>query len=319
MPSRVVVLISYKLSPANVQRIKEFSSDIEVHYAEEPSSIEKLLPRATVLFGELDSKLLPAAMNLEWVHLAFAGVEKILYPEFVDSKITLTSSKGLHKHQMTELLFGMMLSFTRRLFSYREFQASKKWDISPFRESELLRGKTIGILGLGTIGSEISRTAKSFGMQVIGLRKNRSLPSEHINLLLSIDELPVLLRESDHIVVALPLTTETRNLITMREFNLMERKPYFYNLARGTIVNEADLVDALRENKIRGAGLDVFAEEPLDASSPLWEMENVIITPHIGGLVPHYMREAVGLFLENLRRYLKGEQLLNVVDKPRGY
>lgn len=319
MPSKPVLLVSYKLSASNLQLIRSVSDDAKVLYAEDPSEIEKLLPQATVLFGDLKSKHFPAAKYLKWVHLAFAGVDRILYPEFVESDIVLTSSKGLHRHQMTELLFGMMLCFTRSLSAYNKLQQSKKWDVSPYRESNLLNGKTIGILGMGMIGSEIAKVAKAFGMRVIGLRKNPSAHAEHVDLLLGMDELPRLLAESDHIVVVLPLTAETRNLITKREFDSMERKAYFYNLARGAIVNEADLVEALRHGKIKGAGLDVFAEEPLDVSSPLWEMENVMITPHVGGLVPHYMRGAVELFLENLRRYLNGEEMLNVVDKRRGY
>ncbi len=319
MPSKLVLLVAYKLSPSNLQRIKDLSSDIEVLYAEEPSQIQELLPKADVLFGPLNRELFQLTKNLRWVHLAYAGVDRILFPEFVISDITLTSSKGLHKHQITELLFGMMLTFTRRLTTLRKLQDGKKWDISPYREMELLDERTIGILGLGTIGSEIAKVAKAFGMRVIGLRKKPLVPPEHVDLLLGPDNLSQLLRESDHIVVALPLTAETRHLITKKEFDLMERQPYFYNLSRGAIINEIDLIEALGQKKIRGAGLDVFEEEPLDTTSALWAMENVIITPHIGGFVPHYMRVAVGMFLENLKRYLRGEELFNVVDKRRGY
>ena len=120
-------------------------------------------------------------------------------------------------------------------------------------------------------------------------------------------------------VVILPLTAETKNHITMKEFDLMALKPYFYNLARGPIVNTKDLVEALRKGKIKGAGLDVFDEEPLDKESPLWQMENVVITPHVGGLLPHYFKEAIALFEENLKRFLSGRELLNLVDKKKGY
>jgi D-2-hydroxyacid dehydrogenase (NADP+) len=165
----------------------------------------------------------------------------------------------------------------------------------------------------------MAKAAKGFDMHVVGLKKNPSLPVENVDVLLGMNDLPELLRGSDHIVVVLPLTVETKNLITEREFGLMERKPFFYNLARGPIVNTRDLVKALAEGKIKGAGLDVFEEEPLDKGSPLWGMENVIITPHVGGLIPHYTREAINFFLENLKRYLKGEELLNVVNKQIGY
>ncbi len=319
MPLESVVLVTYKLSPSNLQRITGLSPEIKVLYTPETSEIKKHLPEAEILFGDLDAELFPLAKKLKWVQLAFAGVDQILFPEFVASNIVLTTCRGLQKDQLTELLFGMMLTFTRKLDILRKLQANKKWDISPFRETDVLHGKTIGILGLGSIGSEMAKVAKAFGMRVIGFKKHSSVPAEHVDLVVGKDELHLLYETSDHIVVVLPLTAETRNLITRNEFDLMGRSPYFYNFARGAIVIEADLIDALRQKKISGAGLDVFENEPLKPTSPLWEMENVIITPHIGGLVPSYMRQVTDLFLENLERYLRGKRLMNMVDKTRGY
>jgi D-2-hydroxyacid dehydrogenase (NADP+) len=319
MPSRFLILATYDLSPKNIQRIKGASSAIEVVATADPEKIRMTLPKATVVFGELKPEFMPLATKLRWVHSPYAGVENVLFPEFVESDITLTCSKGVHVHQMTELLLGMMLMFTRRLSAYRRLQERREWNTSPYRETQLLAGSTIGILGLGRIGSQMAKVARGFGMNVIGLRRNSSIPVEYVDILVGREGLPRLLRESDHIVIILPLTAETRNLITMREFDMMELKPYVYNLARGPIVNTEDLIDALRTGKIKGAGLDVFDEEPLDEKSPLWGMENVIMTPHIGGLVPHYFDGAIDLFIQNLRRFLSGEELLNVVDKQKGY
>jgi D-2-hydroxyacid dehydrogenase (NADP+) len=319
MPSEFLILVTYDLSSKNIQRIKGASSAIEVVATADPEKIRMTLPKATVVFGELKPEFMPLATKLRWVHSPYAGVENVLFPEFVARDITLTCSKGIHVHQMTELLFGMMLAFTRRLSSYSRLQERREWNTSPYRETQLLAGSTIGILGLGKIGSAMAKAAKGFGMTVIGLRRNSSIPVEHVDVLVGREELPRLLRESDHIVIILPLTAETRNLVTIREFDMMELRPYVYNLARGPIVNTGDLVEALRAGKIKGAGLDVFDEEPLDERSPLWGMENVIITPHIGGLVPHYFDGAIDLFIQNLRRFLSGEELLNVVDKHKGY
>jgi D-2-hydroxyacid dehydrogenase (NADP+) len=319
MPSELLILAPYDLSPKNIQRIKGASSAIEVVATADPEKIRMTLPKATVVFGELKPEFMTLARKVKWVHSPYAGVENVLFPEFVASDITLTCSKGIHAHQMTELLFGMMLMFTRRLSAYRRLQERREWNTSPYRETQLLAGSTIGILGLGKIGSAMAKAAKGFGMKVIGLRRNASSPVEHVDILVGREGLPRLLRESDHIVIILPLTAETRDLITMREFDMMESKPYVYNLARGPIVNTEDLIDALRTGKIKGAGLDVFDEEPLDEKSPLWGMENVIMTPHIGGLVPHYFDGAIDLFIQNLRRFLSGEELLNVVDKQKGY
>jgi D-2-hydroxyacid dehydrogenase (NADP+) len=319
MSSDLFILVTQKLSPSNIQRIKEISPIVDVIATPDQKEIDVNLPEAEVVFGEVTPESFPLARKLKWVHCPYAGVDRALFPEFVRSDVILTSSKGLHKHQMTEHLFGLMLMLTRKLHAYRSYQMERKWDTSPFREIQLLVDRTLGILGVGTIGAQIAKAAKGFGMRVVGLRKDPSLPVENVDVLLGMNDLPQLLRGSDHIVVVLPLTVETENLITEREFSVMERKPFFYNLARGPIVNTRNLIKALREGKVRGAGLDVFENEPLDKESPLWGMENVIITPHVGGLIPHYISEAMNFFLENLKRYLKGEELMNVVDKERGY
>jgi D-2-hydroxyacid dehydrogenase (NADP+) len=319
MPSELLILVPYDLSSKNIQRLKDASSAVDVVATGDLEKIRNTLPKATVVFGELKPEFMPLARKVKWVHSPYAGVENVLFPEFMASDITLTCSKGIHIHQMTELLFGMMLMFTRRLSAYRRLQERREWNTSPYRETQLLAGSTIGILGLGKIGSAMAKAAKIFGMKVIGLRRNSSTPVDHVDVLLGREGLPRLLRESDHIVVMIPLTAQTRNLITMKEFDMMELKPYLYNLARGPIVDTKALIDALRAGKIKGAGLDVFDDEPLDKESPLWGMENVIITPHIGGLVPHYFEGAIDLFIQNLRRFLSGEELLNVVDKQKGY
>jgi D-2-hydroxyacid dehydrogenase (NADP+) len=319
MPSELLILVPYDLSPKNIKRIKGASSGIEVVATADPEKITMTLPKATVIFGELKPEFMALATKVKWVHSPYAGVENVLFPEFVASNITLTCSKGLHVHPMTELLFGMMLKFNRRLSAYGRLQERREWNTSPYRETQLLAGSTIGILGLGKIGSAMAKAAKGFGMTVIGLRRNSTIPVEHVDVLVGREGLPRLMRESNHIVIILPLTAETRNLVTMREFDMMVLNPYVYNLARGPIVSTEDLIEALRTGKIKGAGLDVFDEEPLDEKSPLWGMENVIITPHIGGLVPHYFDGAIDLFIQNLRRFLNGEELLNVVDKQKGY
>jgi len=319
MPSDLIILVTHNLAPPDVQRIKAVSPSIEVIATDDQKKIASSLSEATVVFGQIKPDYLPLAKNLRWVHSPYAGVDDVLFPEFVASDIILTCSRGLHKHQMTEHLFGLMLAFTRRLLVYRSYQSEKKWDTSPYRETHLLANSTLGILGVGAIGTEMAKVAKGFGMHVIGLKKDPSVFVENVDVLLGPKDLLRLLQTSDHVVVVLPLTRETRNLITKKEFDLMERKPFFYNLARGAIVNTGDLIEALKRGKIKGAGLDVFEQEPLDKASPLWEMENVIITPHVGGLIPHYIREAIGSFLENLSRFVRGENLVNVVDKQRGY
>ncbi|CUS81143.1 D-isomer specific 2-hydroxyacid dehydrogenase, NAD binding domain, partial [Candidatus Kryptonium thompsonii] len=162
------------------------------------------------------------------------------------------------------------------------------------------------------------KVAKAFGMYVIGMKRTKT-KVEYVDEVVTRAEMQHLLENSDFIVVVLPLTDETHHLIGEKEFNMMKKKPYFFNIGRGAVVDEKALINALKEGKIRGAGIDVFEDEPLPSDSPLWEMENVLVTPHIAGLFPNYWEEPTNLFIENFKRYINGKELINVVDKLAGY
>jgi phosphoglycerate dehydrogenase-like enzyme len=179
----------------------------------------------------------------------------------------------------------------------------------------------VGIVGLGSIGKDVARLAKAFDMRVVALRKSakRVTRSRYVDLMLPSKQLPVLLTQSDFVVLTLPLTPETKNLIGERELRTMKSTAYLINVARGGIVDEDILIRALSENWIAGAGLDTFVTEPLPPDSRLWDLTNVILSPHIAGSVPNIDVTVTKLFCENLRRYLNGKKLLNVVDKKKGY
>jgi phosphoglycerate dehydrogenase-like enzyme len=196
-------------------------------------------------------------------------------------------------------------------------QAEYQW--KRFYVTDLSRC-TLGLIGLGSIGQRVAQNARSFGMRVIATR--RTLTKEfipEIDELVPRDRLEYLLKESDFVVLALPLTPATRNYIGERELRVMKPSAFLINISRGGLLDESALIDALQEQRLAGAGLDAFQMEPLPPENPLWHMDGVIITPHIGGLSPYLVENANRLFMENLRRYLIGKPLLNVFDRDRGY
>ncbi|MCS7228471.1 MAG: D-2-hydroxyacid dehydrogenase [Candidatus Kryptonium sp.] len=313
------VIITHRIRSSLVEKIiSQIGDKADIVFDPEKKEIDNVIESVEIIFGDFKREHFIKAKNLRWVHLGYAGVDMILYPEVVNSDVILTCSKGIHQFHMTEFLFGMILTLTRKFDKIYENQKLKKWDKQIAKDFESLYGKTMGILGLGNIGRQIAKVAKAFGMYVIGLKRTKA-EVENVDEVITKDEIDRLLENSDFIVVALPLTEETYHLIGEREFEMMRKKPYFFNIGRGAVVDEKALINALRSGRIRGAGLDVFEEEPLSSDSPLWEMGNVLITPHISGLFPNYWEEPVNLFIENFRRYVNGREMLNVVDKKVGY
>jgi len=269
-----------------------------------------------VTWGWMDIRsLYLAAPRLKWVHALSAGVEMLTFPEIQASDTILTNSKGIHGIPLSEHVFAMILAFSRGFNLLFRRQQEKKWERVPTDE---VHEKTIGIVGLGSIGREIAKKAKGLGMEVVATK--REMTAEiFVDKLYRADQLHEMLGVVDFLVVALPLTEETTGLFTLKEFAAMKPSAYFFNIARGAIVRETDLVEALRRGLIKGAGLDVFAAEPLPEDSPLWEMENVIISPHIGALSPYYLDRAVKLFVDNLTRYTQNREMFNIIDKAKGY
>ncbi|MGA1820170.1 MAG: D-2-hydroxyacid dehydrogenase [Thermoplasmatota archaeon] len=294
---------------------------------------EEMLIDADILFTRILPEDPSKYPRLKWVHFMWEGIDTIS-EDFRSSDVLLTNSRGIHARQVAEHVFMYMLAHSRKLFDYRKNQESRFW--LPWKDQPLLgtlNGKTLGIVGYGAIGREVSRIAKGFNMHVNAVKKDPegAAQSPHSmssggdqfdpgpDKIMGPDGLDQLLNESDHIVLALPLTDETIDMFGKREFGSMKKGAFFVNVGRGALVNEDELIRSLEEGHLSGAGLDVFREEPLPATSPLWSMENVIITPHssVGGDPADEL--VVGLFCENLDRYLKGEDMINVVDKRRGY
>ena len=302
------------LERKHINQINQVSEDVTVLVNE---NVLDVIPEVDILIaGKLDKDILEKAEKLQWVHTLAAGVDRLLFPEFVESDIVLTNSSGVHPVPISEHVLGMMLMFSRRLNESVKNQLHKEWKRPVPAE---LYGKTLGIIGFGSIGERIGYLGKCFGMYVVGLKRNIDYKTDSAHELVPLDKLDDLLNRSDFVVLSLPLTKDTNHLISEREFGVMKDTACIINISRGKIICEEDLVKALQAKEIAGACLDVFEEEPLPVESPLWELDNVIVTPHYAGSTPEYFNRAIDIFCDNLRRFLKGEEMVNVVDKKRGY
>ncbi len=263
---------------------------------------------------------LAVARELRWIHSPAAGVGGLMYPEMVASPVIITNSRGMHAETIAEHVIGVIIALFRRFPLAVKRQAEHQWAKDELSGVRLLHGQTLGIVGLGAIGSTIARLAAAFGMRVIATRRHPEAPRPAgVDQVLPPSQLGDLLAASDVVVLAAPLTAETRWLIRSAELHQMKRDAFLVNIARGKLVTEEDLATELAAGTIAGAALDVFEHEPLDPASPLWDLPNVIITPHTSGFRADYWDAAVDLFAENLRHYEKGEPLINLVDKTAGY
>lgn len=260
---------------------------------------------------------------LRWVHSGAAGVGSSLFPEMRESDVVLTNSAGLHAEPLAEHALALMLHFARGLDVAAAARRRRGWAHaelagrgSPVRE---LAGATVGVVGYGGIGSAVGRRASAVGMRVLGMRRRPEESAGEVARMFGPDGLDELLERSDYVVLSVPETPETERLIGLRELSLMGQDGVLINVSRGGVVDEEALVQMLREGGLRGAGLDVFEEEPLPPDHPFWGMDQVVITPHTGAVSPRFWERETDLILENVRRYRRGEPLVNVVDKARGY
>ena len=269
--------------------------------------------------------ILRAGEALRWVHSGAAGVASVVTPALRGSGVVFTNSAGVHAPAVAETALAMMLHFARGLDVAVRAQAEGEWRTEPFDAeasvSRELDGATVGIIGYGGIGREVARRAAAFGMRILALRRHPDLSMESggVTVLAGRGALDRLLAESDYVVLAAPETRETRGMIDVRAFERMKSGAVLVNVSRGPLVDEEALVRALRGGSLRGAGLDVFAVEPLPAGHPLWRLPNVLVTPHVSGCSGRFWEREAELILDNLSRYLRGRDLRNVVDLDAGY
>lgn len=320
MPRPEVIAVNAPLSRELLATIEQAAPDAVLIPPAELKRDAAAIQRAEVLFTHsIRPDRLREAGKLRWIQTAGAGVEWLLVPEVVARELTITNASGVHAEPIAEHVFGLMLALARRLPQVLAQQRERRWDGAPFLQGvPTLAGSTLAILGIGAIGKHIAAVAAAFGMRVIGTRRSAA-PVPHVERVYRPEELPEVLEQAHFVVDALPLTAATRGVIGAPEFERMRRDAVLVNIGRGGTVRTDDLVAALREARIAGAGLDVTDPEPLPAEHPLWTLDNVIITPHFSGGRPGYMERVTEIFVENLRRYRAGEPLTNVVNLREGY
>ncbi len=300
--------------------IRRAAPQLEVRGSRDKDEITSLLGDIEVAAGSFPRDLLAKAPNLKWFQQWGAGADWLLkYSDAAEHPFTLTNVSGIHAVPISEHVLAFMLAFARGLPGAVRDQVKHRWRKADERSVIELAGKTVLLIGVGAIGERTAKLAAALGMRVWGVRRDPSKEVEYVERMVARGELRTLLPDADFVILTVPLTEETRHVMSADEFGLMKDSSYLINIGRGGTVNEADLIRALKEGQIAGAGLDVFEEEPLPEDSPLWEMENVIVTAHYSGDTPHYDERALKIFLENLRLYERGEALTHVVDKRRGY
>lgn len=333
------ILSSRQLTPYQLGRLQVTVPDADiVHFwAQSGSEIEQAMTPATeVLFTGRGDYSFAHATGLRWVQMENAGIDHIHDTPLWHTALPIASANGAHLPHLPEYVLTMLLAWAHRLPELLAYQGQGYW--FPGKDIHQLwprpvHGRTLGIVGYGAIGREIARMAKALGMRIVATRRpggslryegysppglgdpDGRLPDAWFTL----EELPALLRQSDYVVLGVPLFARTHHLIGAAELAHMQPHALLINIGRGKLIDQDALLAALQAKRIGGAVLDVTTPEPLPPDHPLWRQENVLITPHLAGHIEHHFDNVVDLFAENLRRYLAGEPLLNLVERALGY
>ncbi len=317
-------------------KIQEAAGEMGVvNCADEAAALAEM-PEADAFLGKLTPPMLAASTRLSWVQSPTASLEHYVFPELVEHPCTLTNMRGLFSDNIADHVFGYLLCFARNFHTYVRRQMESRWApvggekarvafatgpayVSPIDlRHQNLADQTLGVIGFGSIGREVARRGAAFGMRVIAADPVPQQAGEGIELWPS-ERMDDLLAESDYVVICAPHTPDTEGSFGAEQFRRMKSGAYMINIGRGVIVKLADLVAALEAGEIAGAGLDVYETEPLPPESPLWGMENVILTPHVAGYSPRIAERHLGVILENVGRFVRGEPLKNGVDKANWF
>jgi phosphoglycerate dehydrogenase-like enzyme len=313
----------WKLPDRDREQLEERLPGVRIVVADSQDRLAEEIGDATVYFGfSFPEPLFGRAKRLRWIHSASAGIEANLFPALVESDVILTNSTGLHEICIPEHVLALVFAFARNLPAAFRLKQEHRWDrIEPLRRGGIreLSGSNLAILGVGPIGRALVGKAAGLGMHVRVMRRHAGRPVAGAEHVVGPEALHELLGWAHFVVLAVPLTAETRHLIGADELRSMRSDAVLINIARGEVVDQDALVEALRAGTIAGAGLDVTTPEPLPADHPLWELPNAILTPHISGYTPGYFPSVLALFADNLGRFVKDAPLRNLVDKRLGY
>ena len=312
------VLINDHLDDYHLTQIQSTSEDVDLVIPDSSGDALDVMPEIDIIFGGMSRDMFKRAESLKWVQTWGAGVDGMMYAEFVHSEVILTSAKGTVGVHLSEHAMALLLGLTRGIA--RAIRTTDWNERMPIRHASWeLIDKTMGIVGLGGTGCDVAIRAHAFGMKIIAVDPEDVDVPDCVETCWKMDRFYDLLSASDIVVVCCPLTEETRGLFDRMAFEKMQNHALLINVTRGKIMDDASLVEALKTGQIAGAGLDVTPQEPLPGDHPLWNMPNVIITPHTAGGSPNRQDRIVNLFCENLRRFLKGEDMLSVIEKKKGY
>jgi phosphoglycerate dehydrogenase-like enzyme len=315
------VAITFELDPDQWERLRRDFPEVEFVEALGEAGINEAIPSADVVFGgSLTGEQLSAAVRLRWVQAFSAGINRFPLDDLRTRAVTLTTASGAHSIQIAENILGMMLAFAIRLPDFFQAQQARHWERGEIASTKFeLDGATLLVAGLGGLGIGLSKKSSCLGMRVIGVRNRPLAPPEGVDEVVTRDRLLDALGRADHVALCLPLTQETTDFLGEQELRAMKPSAYVYNAGRGKSINREALLRALREGWIAGAGLDVTDPEPLPPEDPLWSFPNVILTQHTSGASRCQDRRVTDIFAKNLRRFLNGAPLTNVVDFDRGY
>lgn len=303
--------------PAGMERLE---ADAELTYTDAAGLADALRGAEALLlwdyFSEAVRDAWPSAGSLRWLHVAAAGVDKLLFPELVASEVVVTNARGIFDRAMAEFVLGSILAVAKDIHRSHDLQSARKWQR---RETRLISAETALVVGTGAIGRETARLLRVAGMDVRGAGRTARSGDPDFGEVVASADLNAHVGWADHVVVTAPLTDDTRGLISEDVLAAMKPGSHLVNVGRGQIVDEAALVSALRDGPVEAASLDVFEVEPLPVESPLWTMPGVAVSAHMSGDYEGWRQALADQFVDNARRWLSGDRLLNVVDKQRGF
>jgi phosphoglycerate dehydrogenase-like enzyme len=288
--------------------------EVVIHAASKEAEVGKFIEQTDILMTiRISDDLIKKASNLKWVHAMTTGVDYLVNLPSLKKEVILTSTRGIHGPQVSEMAFLLMLALNRNFPEVVRNQDKGVWERW---QGRLLWKKKVGILGVGVIGEEIARKAKAFGMEVFGIDIiKRKL--DCIDAFYGPEDIVKVAKEVDYLVIVAPNTPETEKIVDSKVFSAMKPTAFLLNLGRGELVDEEALIRVLKSGKIAGAGLDTYLQEPLPQGHPFWGMKNVIVSPHVAGMSDIYVEQALTIFEENLRRFIKGEKrnLINLMER----
>jgi phosphoglycerate dehydrogenase-like enzyme len=284
---------------------------------------EEIVDAEVAITWSIRPEQVNSAKKLRWIHSTAAAVHTLMFPELVNSEIVVTNAREVHGGVVAEHVIALIFALAKKIHHAAAFQSKHEWaQMRMWEERPRVRevaGATVGLVGMGSIGRTVAKHAKSLGMRVIAARENPEKGTDGADVVFGPAQVGEVFKQADYVVLAAPTTANTKSIASAERIALMKPEACLINVGRGTLVDEDALAEALRQKKIGGAALDVFDKEPLPAESALWDVPNLLITPHTAGLTDRQWDRHYDFFSENLRRYVKGEPLLAVVDKRAGY